>query len=290
MEKYDKENHKEKWKEEYEKINEYLEQERIKVISKIKKELLIDTTTNNDEEELKVKIEHIKNKERIENYDSKENTRKESEKEKKLDNLVKELNKINYCLDSIYNFLNPFYTKYLRRLQYFLENIPNTKNYLKSLDYNKIDNIKILRDFLFFLSYYSFADGKSQNIINYYETTFKDFGINNNKFQIKGENLYFPTEGMTIKNYKDYNLNCYEINNMDENRFMYESFIKFHLFGEKNLFSKYRDIYKNFFKELFTNENSCIKKLFLETFPVLQDNYFINENLLDYILIKNKCI
>ena len=286
LEKYNKENNKEKWKMEYNNIKTFLEQEKDKVISKIKNMLLIDKTIKIDEEELKKKIEQEKNKERIKNYDSKTKTYKESEKHKELDNLLKELSKINYCFDSIYNYLNPFYTRYLRRLQYFLENIPKTKNYLKTLDYNNISNIKILRDFLFFLSYYSFADGKFQNIINYYETTFTYFDINKNKFQIIGEDLYFPTEGMTIKHYNDYNLNCYEINAMDENRFMYEGYIKFNLFAEKNLFNKYKAIYKDIFKDLFIKENSCIKKLFIETFPVLEDNYFINENLLDYIFDK----
>lgn len=73
---------------------------------------------------------------------------------------------------------------------------------------------------------------------------------------------------------------------MDENRFIYEGYIKFNLFPEKNLFNKYRAIYKEFFKELFIKENSCVKKLFIEAFPVLQDNYFINENLLEYIFDK----
>ena len=287
LEKYDKENNKEKWKVEYTNIKTFLEQEKDKVISKIKNVLFIDMTTKIDEKELKIKIEEEKNKEKIKNYDSNMKTYKESEKQKELDNLLKELNKNNYCLGSIYNYLNPFYTRYLRRLQYFLEKIPKTKNYLKTLDYNKISNIKILRDFIFFLSYYSFADGKLQNIINYYETTFTNFDINNNnKIQIIGEDLYFRTEGITIKHYKDYNLNCYEIISMDENRFMYEGYIKYNLFPEKNLFNKFRVIYKDFFKDIFINEKSCIKKLFTEAFPILQDNYFINEHLLEYIFDK----
>ena len=287
LEKYDKEINKEKWKVQYTNIKTFLEQEKDKVISKIKNVLFIDMTTKIDEKELKIKIEEEKNKEKIKNYDSNMKTYKESEKQKELDNLLKELNKNNYCLGSIYNYLNPFYTRYLRRLQYFLEKIPKTKNYLKTLDYNKISNIKILRDFIFFLSYYSFADGKLQNIINYYETTFTNFDINNNnKFQIIGEDLYFRTEGITIKHYKDYNLNCYEIISMDENRFMYEGYIKYNLFPEKNLFNKFRVIYKDFFKDIFINEKSCIKKLFTEAFPILQDNYFINEHLLEYIFDK----
>ena len=287
LEKFDKENSREKWEMEYDKIKKFIEKEKDKIISKIKKILLIEKTTEIDEEELKIKIEQERNKEKAKNYDSNTKTSKESEKQKELDNLLKDLNKNNYCLDSLYNYLNPFYTRYLKRLQYFLENIPKTKNYLKTLDYDNINNIKILRDFIFFLSYYSFADGKFQNIINYYETTFSDFDIkNNNKFQIIGEDLISPIEGMAIKNYKDYNLNCYEIMSMDENRFMYEGYIKFNLFPEKNLFNKYRHIYKEFFKELFIKENSCVKKLFIEAFPVLQDNYFINENLLEYIFDK----
>ena len=38
-----------------------------------------------------------------------------------------------------------------------------------------------------------------------------------------------------------------------------------------------------FFKTLFLDENSCVKKLFKRTFPILNDNYFINESFLEYI-------
>ena len=70
---------------------------------------------------------------------------------------------------------------------------------------------------------------------------------------------------------------------MDENRFLYEGYIKFNLFHEKNLFYKNKDVYKDFFKNLFLNDKSIIKKIFLNTFPVLQDNYFIDNDFLEYI-------
>lgn len=80
----------------------------------------------------------------------------------------------------------------------------------------------------------------------------------------------------------DYNLNCCK-NDLDKNRFLYDEYIKFNLFQEKNLFNKYLNLYFNFFKSLFLNENSCLKKLFKKTFPILNDNYFINESFLEYI-------
>ena len=73
---------------------------------------------------------------------------------------------------------------------------------------------------------------------------------------------------------------------MDKNRFLYEGFIKFYLLPEKNLFIKYKDIFKNFFIDLFTNENSCVKKLFIKTFPVLEENYFISKDFLDFVFEK----
>ena len=66
-------------------------------------------------------------------------------------------------------------------------------------------------------------------------------------------------------------------------RFMYEKYVKFNLTSEKSLFGKYKEEYLNFFKKIFLNDNSCIKQLFIETFPVLKDKYFINEDLLNYI-------
>ena len=62
-------------------------------------------------------------------------------------------------------------------------------------------------------------------------------------------------------------------------RFMYEKYVKFNLISENSLFYKYKDKYLNYFKILFLNNNSCIKKLFITTFPVLKEKYFINEEL-----------
>ncbi len=64
---------------------------------------------------------------------------------------------------------------------------------------------------------------------------------------------------------------------------MYEKYVKFNLTSENSLFCKYKGEYLNFFKKIFLNDNSCVKQLFIKTFPVLKDKYFINEDLLNYI-------
>ena len=263
-------------------IEIFLEKRKFEIISSIKKLLNIEEKINIDEKDLKIIIDKEINKELAKNYDSNTNTFIKNKKINELEILVEKLEKNNHCLLSIYNYFNHFYTRYLYRLQIFLKNIPQTLSYLKNLDYNKKQNIKILRDFIFFLSYFSFLNGKSQFFINYYETTFKLFEINEN-LKIIGKDLYCPIERIKIKNYENYNLNCYDLNNMDENRFLYEGYIKFNLFHEKNLFYKNKDVYKDFFKILFLNDKSIIKKIFLNTFPVLQDNYFIDNDFLEYI-------
>ena len=69
-------------------------------------------------------------------------------------------------------------------------------------------------------------------------------------------------------------------------RFINEKYIKFNLISENNLFCKYKEEYLNFFKKLFLNDNSYVKQLFIETFRVLKDKYFINQDLL-YFQRKN---
>ena len=70
---------------------------------------------------------------------------------------------------------------------------------------------------------------------------------------------------------------------MNKNRYLNEGYIKFNLLHEKNIFAKYKNVYLSFFKKLFLKNNSCVRKLFIATFPVLEDNYFINSNFLNYI-------
>ncbi len=56
---------------------------------------------------------------------------------------------------------------------------------------------------------------------------------------------------------------------------MYEKNIKYNLISENSLFYKYKEEYLNFFKKLFLNDNSYVKQLFIETFRVLKEKYFI---------------
>ena len=49
----------------------------------------------------------------------------------------------------------------------------------------------------------------------------------------------------------------------------------FSSFQSSNIFSKYKNVYKNFFQQIF--KKKCIKNLFLYIFPYLKENFFIDD-------------
>ena len=259
-----------------------LESKKKDIIKQIK--VLLDIKNDIKEDHLKDIVDHEIKEELVKNYDKINSKIIKTDKVKKLQDLIEILNIHNHCTKEINNYLNDFYRIYLSNLKAFLESIPKTLKYLKNLDYNKQLNIKILRDFIFFLSHFQFDKELIDNVTDYYEKTFDEFKIPEN-FKIKGNNLYKKIV-IKLENYENYNLNCYPLKNMARTRFLYEGFIKYNLLPEINLFEKYKTVLKNFFRNLFLNEKSCVKKLFVDTFPVLEDNYFINEDLLNYIFDK----
>ena len=243
---------------------------------------------NDNIEELNIKVDKEINKEIVKEYlknpkvTNLSDIEKQNNKIIEMRKLIYEIKKNNNILESLEYYFNSFFTSYLYRLQRFLVNIEKTKNYFRTLDYNKEINLKLLTNFIFFLSYFPFGTAKAEPIIDYYEKTFDEFKIKGDDVEINGDTLIILYENIKIENYKDYNLNCCK-NEFDKNRFLYNDYIKFTLFPEKNLFNKYINLYMTFFKTLFLDENSCIKKLFKRTFPILNDNYFINESFLEYI-------
>ena len=205
-----------------------------------------------------------------------------NEKIKKLNDLHFNLNKHIKCLDSFNDYFTKFYYKYLNNLKQFFNGIPNTLKYLQKLNYSDKKNMIILNDFIYFLSNFDFETIDKKEYIDYYETTFNEFKVPN-IYKIKENNLILNDLYSTIKNYKNYNLNYYNFDYPKNMRFMYEKYVKYPLISENSLFNQYKVVYLNFFKQLFLNDNSYVKKLFIKTFPVLKDNYFINEDLLNYI-------
>ena len=286
LEKYNNETYENYYNEELknksDEIKIFLDNQKDDTLKKIK--VLLGIKNDMKEKDITVMANQEINKEISNNNDIPNNKTIKSEKIKELENLIDKLNINNHCIKSIDNYLNEFYRIYLGQLQIFLNNIPNTLKYLKNLDYYEQINIKILRDFVFFLSYFHFDKEIIDNIIDYYEKTFDEFKIPTN-FKIKGNNLINPLS-IKLENYENYNLNCYPLKSMAKNRFLYEAYIKYYLLPEKNIFEKYKKIFKNFIKNIFLNENSCVKKLFVDTFPVMEDNYFINEDLLNFIFDK----
>ena len=272
----------EELKNKYDETKLFLDTQKEDILKKIKD--LLGIKNDMKENDITTMVDQEINKKISNNYDIPNSKTIKAEKTKELGNLIDKLNINNHCIKSIDNYLNEFYRIYLGQLQIFLNNIPNTLKYLKNLDYNKQINIKILRDFIMFLSYFQFDKEIIDNIIDYYEKTFDEFKIPEN-FKIKGNNLLNPVS-IKLENYKNYNLNCYPLKSMAKNRFLYEAYTKFFLLPEKNIFEKYKKVFKNFLKNIFLNENSCVKKLFIDTFPIMEDNYFINEDFLNFIFDK----
>ncbi len=206
-----------------------------------------------------------------------------NEKIKKLNDLDFNLNKNIKCLDSFNDYFTEFYYYYLNNLKEFFNRIPNTLKYLQNLNYSDKNNLIILNDFIFFLSNFDFEKIGNKEYIDYYEKTFDEFKEIPMISKIKEKNLFLYMTDITIKNYENYNLNYYDFDCPKNMRFLYEKYVKFPLISENSLFNKYKKEYLKFFKQLFLNNNSYVKKLFIKTFPILKDNYFIDENLLEYI-------
>jgi hypothetical protein len=129
-----------------------------------------------------------------------------------------------------------------------------------------------------------FAKEKFSHQVDYYENRFKTIGLDNNEnIIIKDNILYLKYLNKSINDFNDYNLTFSLLKEIEENRFLLQQYMKFDLYPKKNLFNKYIETYLNFFKDLFLKDNSCLKSLFIKTFPVLKSNYFINEEFLEYI-------
>ena len=132
---------------------------------------------------------------------------------------------------------------------------------------------------MFFLSYYDFENLKVSDLIDYHEKNFNEFKEGDD-YRIKNNDLIIYDE-IIIKNYKNYNSNYYDFDEIKKMRFMYEKYIKYPLISKNILFCKYKDKYLNFFKLLFLDNNSCIKNLFF------QGKYFIIKL---YFFRKNSCL
>jgi len=209
---------------------------------------------------------------------------KNNQKYIEIEELLSDLKIKDKILKNLDIYYNSFYQNYLVNVKGFLKRINNSKKYIKELDYRDKKNIKILTNFIFFLTYYDFS--KVHQYVDYYEKTFEKLDFSNDEnFKIKDGKLFVGDIEKEIDNYEDYNLAF--INNkfedLENNRFLREKYLKFNYFPEKNLFNKYIKLYLKFFKDLFLKDNSCVKRLFIKAFPVLKSNYFIDEKLLEYI-------
>ena len=274
----------------YKNTQKSLENEIKTLFNKIKNILDIKEDTQITFTDLKTKIIERNNKEIIDTFKSTKKIIKTNDIIKILGELEDQLDKSIRCKESLdYFCYNKFFQIYLDNLRNFLSKIPKTLKYLNDLNYSStnIHNIKILTNFIFFLSHFDFINKKGSDFIKYYEMTFDKFELDKTVKYLKINNntLIDIKEQKEIKDIDNYNLNYYNFDEIKKHRYLYEKYIKFNLVPEKNLLNKYKDVYLAFFKNIFLNDNSCVKKLFIKTFPVLADNYFITKDFLNYIFV-----
>jgi hypothetical protein len=236
----------------------------------------------------KINKEMVKEFSKLENRDKIKDLMmlREIPKIKKVEKMKSNLREKNKILKRYNIYNNWFFTEYLNKLYLFLKKIQKTIKFIKSLSYSEQINIIVLTDFIFFLSFFNFESQQINNYINYYENTFEEPDYLNNKNILINKNnnqIIIKKRKIIIDNYEDYNLTLTQLEDIEKNRYLREHNIKFNKFQEKNLFTKYRILYLDLFKKILLNDNSIIKKLFLNTFPVLKNNYFINDTLLEYI-------
>jgi len=193
--------------------NNYLETEanlnkEIKLLFiKLKVEIGVDENLDIEFKELRELIDKRINIE-IANHYKKTNERISSnDKIEKIRNLGSNLKDYIKCKDSLEMFCyNKFFKLYLNNLQNFLFKIPNTLKYLNELDYDNESNIKILTNFIFFISHFDFNNKKGIEYVQYYETTFDKFELDKSFKYLKiiDNKLVNIKEQKEIENFENY--------------------------------------------------------------------------------------
>ena len=111
-----------------------------------------------------------------------------------IDNIIKTMKRYGVIPeDGNYNHINynsDFYTKYIKRLKQFLNNVNNNfKKKFKNLELEKIEDKLLFEDFVQFISTYYFKDSNINDYINMWRETFvplkKEEKINNFSFFVK---------------------------------------------------------------------------------------------------------
>ena len=224
----------------------------------------------------------------------------------KLKEIRRRYKTISQIIKNLNDYYSIFFRQYLCELRKLINNIPNTINYFKEKILNdnseKIGEIKLnLEEFDYFIFYvfnfdyiknidimkqiyHSFEDSFNDNSKN-----FEDFEIMEYKFKIENNMLLQtdPNKNLTkLKNYQNYCFELIKTQKLKRNRYLNENLLLFFKYQKNNIFEKYRHIYKSFFKNIF--QMNSIKTLFIDIFPYLKEDYFINDKFIDDIFEKIK--
>ena len=216
-----------------------------------------------------------------------------------MENAQREFYKYQDILKNFEKYFSPFFEEYLYYLKTFLTKIPNTLQMFKNKKYNQYNdnndnniskiqiilNLKELDYFIFILFNYNFNlhYASMSNLILQFEYTFNEKTNeikNSNKFtfEIKGEMLvqkFLEGTPKKLLNYKNYCIPLFQENSIYKNRYLNEKYLLFSSCQNNNIFAKYKNVYKNFFQQIF--KKKCIKNLFSDIFPYLNENFFIDD-------------
>ena len=75
---------------------------------------------------------------------------------------------------------------------------------------------------------------------------------------------------------------------MKQYNFLNQKYLRFSKFRKNNIFEKNKNVFINFFKTIFQKEG--MKKLMIDIFPYLENNYIINDKFIDEFFNKIKTI
>ena len=203
--------------------------------------------------------------------------------------------KLENILNNLKEYFNEFFRDYLYYISKFISSINNTYKYF----YQKIiidkcsdkENIEDFVDFIYYVSNYNYVDNKNSlnEIINYFEEYFskKEYKEEkwkdecNNTFEIKSNRLNeidWDGKKSYLDDFRNYSLNLITKNKLQKFQYINQKYLLFFKFRKNNILGKYKNVFFVFFQNIFKKEE--MKKLMIKIFPILKNNYFINE---DYV-------
>ena len=220
-------------------------------------------------------------------------------------NQLKDINNEYIKLDNINKnievyFIN-FFRDYLGSVSYFISSIKNTYNYFYERivedDCSDKENIDDFIDFIYYIINFNYKESESKlnEVINYFENYFSEHNYENRKWKDSDNNnfeinngtlyqIYWNKEKAQINECKNYCLKLIEKNGLTKFQYSNQKYLWFLKFRKNNVFEKNKKIFLNFFQKIFHKKE--IRNLMIEIFPILNENYFINEEFINVFFDK----